>query len=523
MESYKRIYKQDLNQPLVRRDVGILGEFDSYANAFCALLYRDGEEIDASGYTVTGYFIRPDEETVPIAGDVSGNMVFAFLTPDCYFFDGAFTFTIKVDDGTMEQSVLICDGVIERTRTDTFADNNIITHTVHVGISSVVQTTTSNESGGTNVITVNLMDGSSYTFEVKNGQPGKPEISDEQIAAEIAEYLQEHPIEGGVDEEQLLQAVEAALQDAKDSGDFNGEPGVGVDKIFVADTPDADGYCYITISLTNGQLYEIPYKNGKDGEDGVSPTVDVTTITGGHRVSITDANGTKSFDVMDGGEISDEKIANAVDAYLKENPIDGGVDEEQLSQAVETALQAAKDSGEFDGPQGPQGPAGADGAKGDKGDPGETGPAGADGAKGDDGVGIQSVAQTTASTADYGENVITVKLTDGTASTFTVRNGRKGSQGLQGETGEPGGYFVPAVDSNGELTWTPSKSGMPNIAGTNIKGAPGSSGVYLGTEEPTDPTINVWVDPDGEPSGYEEWTFTLADGSTVTKKVVVVS
>lgn len=37
-----------------------------------------------------------------------------------------------------------------------------------------------------------------------------------------------------------------------------------------------------------------------NGKDGISPTVEVTTITGGHRVTITDKNGTKSFDVLDG-------------------------------------------------------------------------------------------------------------------------------------------------------------------------------------------------------------------------------
>lgn len=41
-------------------------------------------------------------------------------------------------------------------------------------------------------------------------------------------------------------------------------------------------------------------KDGVDGTDGVSPTVTITEIDGGHRVSITDATGTKSFDVMDG-------------------------------------------------------------------------------------------------------------------------------------------------------------------------------------------------------------------------------
>lgn len=39
---------------------------------------------------------------------------------------------------------------------------------------------------------------------------------------------------------------------------------------------------------------------GDPGEDGVSPTVAVEDIEGGHRVSFTDKNGTKSVDVLDG-------------------------------------------------------------------------------------------------------------------------------------------------------------------------------------------------------------------------------
>ena len=62
-------------------------------------------------------------------------------------------------------------------------------------------------------------------------------------------------------------------------------------------------------------------------------------------------------------------------------------------------------------------------------------------------AGIQSVVQTTTSTEDGGTNVITVTKTDGTSSTFAVRNGSRGSagpagpqgpQGLQGETGPQG-------------------------------------------------------------------------------------
>ena len=61
-----------------------------------------------------------------------------------------------------------------------------------------------------------------------------------------------------------------------------------------------------------------------------------------------------------------------------------------------------------------------------------------DGEDGNDGVGIKSVAQTTTSSADGGSNVITVTLTDGTTSTFTVKNGSKGSTGETGPQGPAG-------------------------------------------------------------------------------------
>lgn len=55
-----------------------------------------------------------------------------------------------------------------------------------------------------------------------------------------------------------------------------------------------------------------PGEDGQDGQDGVSPTVTVTTIAGGHRISIVDANGTKTFDVMDGQDGEDGNGVPAV-------------------------------------------------------------------------------------------------------------------------------------------------------------------------------------------------------------------
>ena len=68
---------------------------------------------------------------------------------------------------------------------------------------------------------------------------------------------------------------------------------------------------------------------------------------------------------------------------------------------------------------------------------------------GADGIGIQSVEQTSTSTEDGGANIITVTKTDGTSSTFTVKNGSKGSTGKTGATGAAGkdGYTpVKGID-----------------------------------------------------------------------------
>ena len=62
-----------------------------------------------------------------------------------------------------------------------------------------------------------------------------------------------------------------------------------------------------------GQDGYTPQKNVDyfDGQDGVSPTVTVSDITGGHRITITDANGKKTTDVLDGKNGSDYVLTEA--------------------------------------------------------------------------------------------------------------------------------------------------------------------------------------------------------------------
>lgn len=92
-------------------------------------------------------------------------------------------------------------------------------------------------------------------------------------------------------------------------------------------------------------------KDGSNGNDGISPTVEVTTITGGHRVKITDANGSTVFDVMngvdgkngaDGKDGEDGKDGNSasitVDDELSNtstNPVQNKVITQEFAAAVE--------------------------------------------------------------------------------------------------------------------------------------------------------------------------------------------
>ena len=73
-------------------------------------------------------------------------------------------------------------------------------------------------------------------------------------------------------------------------------------------------------------------------------------------------------------------------------------------------------------------------------------------------VGITSIKQTTTSTADGGNNVITATLDNGTTETFNIKNGSKGSTGSKGDTGAAGVGIKSVVQ-----TTTSSADGGNNV------------------------------------------------------------
>lgn len=269
-------------------------------------------------------------------------------------------------------------------------------------------------------------------------------LEGEGLSNAIENYLKENPPESGateeeakqiaknkedietlstskLDAEKLLEAVSTALALAKASGSFDGKDGT----------------------------------DGEDGKDGVSPVVSVSAITGGHRITITDKNGTKTVDVLDGTDGkngSDGKNGNGIkSAVLNANYT--------LTMTFDDGTTYTTPS--IRGATGATGGAGKDGTDGvsptvtasksgkvttititDKnGTKTATINDGVDGSNGKDGTSV-TVKSVSESTADGGSNVVT--FSDG--KTLTVKNGGKGSTGDKGDKGDKGDPGAPGAD-----------------------------------------------------------------------------
>ena len=215
-----------------------------------------------------------------------------------------------------------------------------------------------------------------------------------------------------------------------------------------------------------------PGKNGEngapgaDGKDGVSPTVKTDSISGGTRVTITDAEGEHTFDVLngkDGGEAATPEIGENGNWFIN------GEDTGKPSRGADGADGAKGDPGE-DGAPGENGTDGKDGvsptvetsaieggthvvitdasgahefdvmngADGNDGAPGADGKDGADGAKGDPGADGADGFSPTVDVAD-GDGTHTVTITDKDgAHVFTINDGKNGADGQDGAPGADG-------------------------------------------------------------------------------------
>ena len=116
----------------------------------------------------------------------------------------------------------------------------------------------------------------------------------------------------------------------------------------------------LVLTFTDGKTINIgPVVGapGSPGEDGYSPSVSVVPITGGHRVTITDADGDHAFEVMDG-----------TDGQDGHSPVVEAVRHPQLPITV-IRVDGVQQATIRDGATGPKGDPGEPGPKGDPGEP----------------------------------------------------------------------------------------------------------------------------------------------------------
>ena len=214
-------------------------------------------------------------------------------------------------------------------------------------------------------------------------------------------------VQVSVPENKIQTAVNTALENAKESGEFDGN-------------------------------------QGEPGKDGVSPTVSVEPISGGNRVTITDKNGSKQFNIMNGSDGSTG--ASGVSPTVSVAPISGG---------HRISITDANGTQTFDVKDGKDGEGGTGGT----------------GGTGKDGVTFYPTvsADGTLSWTNNGD------LTNPTPVNIKGVPGADGKDGSNGSPGANGVTFTPNVDSNGNLSWT-NDGGLANPATVNIKGANGKDG-----------------------------------------------
>ena len=227
----------------------------------------------------------------------------------------------------------------------------------------------------------------------------------------VEDYLEQNPVEapvqsvnghtgevkltaedvGAISQDDLQEATNKALAQAKASGEFDGA-------------------------------------DGEDGKDGTSPVVSVSNITGGHRITIKDANGTKTVDVLNGSDGKPGKDG-------QDGKAGNGIKSAVLN-ADYTLTLTFDDGTKYTTPS----------IRGEKGTNGKTPVKGVDYFDGKDGQDGQDGVSPTVSVST---------ITGGNRITLTDKNGTKSVDVMNGSDGEDGNDGVSptvAVSKSGKVT-----------------------------------------------------------------------
>ena len=106
------------------------------------------------------------------------------------------------------------------------------------------------------------------------------------------------------------------------------------------------------------------------------------------------------------------------------------------------------------------------------------------------------------------------QLPNGAKITIIDKNGTTTATVNDGKDGKS----ISSIVLNDDYTLTINYEDGDSTTTGSIRGATGESGVYVGEEEPTDPAVNVWVDPS---DGYSVPAPPTEDGVYILEATVV--
>ena len=254
----------------------------------------------------------------------------------------------------------------------------------------------------------------------------------------------------------------------------------------------------------------------------------------------------------------------AADAKAVGDALGKKLDTTELGSAINTALQQAKVSGDFDGPQGPQGeigpqglqgpqgeqglvgPQGEQGEKGEKGEQGEQGPAGPAGPQGEKGEqgeqgpagpagpagpqgpqGEQGLVGPQGEQGEKGEKGEKGEQGERGEKGEKGEQGPQGEQGIQGPQGEPGVYTKVngiAPDETGNVTLTATDVDALPSSGGNMTGVINMNGHSIsGLNDPTEESQAAnkgYVDTNAVPASLSASGW-VGDSAPYTQTITV--
>lgn len=243
----------------------LFAEGDKEAHKFVIGLTLGNSEVTLdSGATVTGHFIRADDSTLPpIKGKVEEGKAVLTLPEGAYKITGYFSLIIKANVGEMSCAVFWGDGAITRTSTDTIVDPDHAIPSLDELLTKIAAVDDA--------------------------------ITRADAAAEEARQAAQSANFTVLDHYDTLDLLKAAHP--------TGNPGdayaIGTEEPYDVHIWGVDVQDWVNIGKLQGARGEQGVQ-GVPGTNGVSPEINVEEISGGHRVTITDATGTQSFDVLNG-------------------------------------------------------------------------------------------------------------------------------------------------------------------------------------------------------------------------------